>query len=73
MRLFYGLFIVVQLVPAVLSRDPNRVAYLKYLWSTFMGGKGSFGDTDEDSSLDSDYRETKTEAISYEYSLLLER
>jgi hypothetical protein len=74
MRFFYTSFILVQLLLALLSRDQNRIAYLMYLWSSYItGDKSSSGNRNENSMSGSNYKETKSEATNYEYSLLLER
>jgi hypothetical protein len=73
MKIFYALFILFQLWLAMFSRDQNRIAYLKYLWSSHMAPKMPSRKQKENSSSNSNYKETKSEATTYEYSILLER
>ena len=76
MKIFYALFVLFQWLPALLVRDKNRIAYLKYLWSkhvvrgTPARGSNHFSRADSDFS---NYKETKAEATTSEYSLLTER
>lgn len=73
MKFFYASFILVQFLLALLARDKNRIAYLMYLWSSqIMENESSKTDKKQNSTSDSHYRETKSEASNYEYSLLLE-
>ena len=60
MKLFYALFILIQLIIAFLSHDQNRIAYLMYLWSIHGEGKSSSGNREESFLSTSDYKETKT-------------
>lgn len=73
MKFFYILFILFQLLPALLARDQNRIAYLKFLLSNQMQGQSSAGDRDKNLISDSNYKDTKMETTNYEYSILLER
>ena len=73
MKLFYALFILLQLAAAILQRDQDRIAYLKYLWSNPVDAPNSPGKPDNLAFYDSEYRETRTDSIRNEYSLLLER
>ena len=72
MKPFYAWFILIQLTLAILARDPNRIEYLKYLWSIHLSVK-SARSPGKNSFSSSDYQDTRTEATSQEYSLLLER
>ena len=73
MKLFYALFILAQLFLASLARDGNQVAYLKYLWSSHIGLAAPARTGKERPFFNSHYKETKSEANTYEYSILLER
>ena len=73
MKLFHALFILIQFLPAFLSKDENQIAYLKYLWSSHFGGDSSSGRHKENTEQKLNYRETRSEANNHEYSLLMER
>jgi hypothetical protein len=73
MKLFHALFILLQLLPALFKRDENQIAYLKYLWSSYFDGNSPSGHHKENTEQNLKYRETKSEANTHEYSLLLER
>ena len=73
MKLFHTLFILFQFLPALLSRDENQIAYLKYLWLSHFGGSSSSGHHKDNTERNLNYRETRSEANNHEYSLLLER
>ena len=73
MKLFYALFILFQLILALLAHDQNQIAYLKYLWLNHIKPKTHRSSSKEKSLFNSNYKETKSEATTYEYSILLER
>lgn len=73
MKLFHVLFILFQFIPALFSRDENRLAYLKYLWSSHFQDDSPSGSRKEKIERYLNYRETRSEANIHEYSLLLER
>jgi hypothetical protein len=73
MRIFYSAFAFIQLILAFLSRDQSRTAYLMYLlgWGSTQRTTPSKCQGIRTTHLD--HKETKAEADSNEYSLLLER
>ena len=71
MKIYHLLFILVQLLLAFLSRDQNRIAYLRYLLSAQEAS--SPGTHDKNLMSNSHYRKSSSEVTSYEYALLLER
>jgi len=73
MKIFYAIFILFQMLPALFRRDQNRIAYLKYLWSVYVGSHTLSGSSSNFSGAESEYQETKSEMTSSEYSLLLEK
>ena len=73
MKLYYAILLLVQLFLALLSNDKNKTAYLLYLWKSFFRHETQTGTHHINSKKISKYKETKAEADSNEYSLLLER
>lgn len=73
MKFFHTFFILIQFIPALLSRNEDQIAYLKYLWSSQFGGNSSSGHHKENMKQNLNYKETRSEANNHEYSLLLER
>ena len=73
MKGIYASFILLQLLAAFLKRDKNRIAYLRYLWSShFKHGAIAGGGKSRTGSI-SIARETKSGDVNHEYPLLLER
>lgn len=74
MKILHLLLIVVQLPLALLSRDQNRIAYLLYLvgWNSRESHISS-KDQEGIRIKHVEYKETQSDAINYEYSLLLEQ
>ena len=74
MKIFYAFFLMLELLLASLARDQNRIAYLRYLWTShMMGAVAISGNEHENSGADFNYKETKPEGTNSEYTLLLER
>ena len=76
MKIFYALLLLCELLPALLLRDTNRVAYLIYLWSNQIaqGDLAVIGNTHARADGNySSYKETQPETTDREYSLLTER
>ena len=73
MKGIYAVFILLQLLAAFLQRDKNRIAYLRYLWSShFEHGATAGGGVFRAGSI-TIAQETKPDDANHEYPLLLER
>ena len=66
MKIFYTLMMLFQLIPAFVSRDQNRLAYLTYLWANYISNASP-------SNIRKKTFVMESEGTNNEYSLLLER
>ncbi len=73
MKIFYLVFAFLQFIFALISRDQNRSAYLMYLLGRNLTKRTSPSKSELIQTTHPNYKETKAEANSNEYSLLLER
>jgi hypothetical protein len=73
MKGIYAILILFQLLAAFLQRDKNRVAYLRYLWSTNFEHSTTVGGCVSHTGSITMSRETKPDDVNREYPLLLER
>ncbi len=73
MKGIYASFILLQLLVAFLQRDKNRIAYLKYLWSSHFEHSATVGGGVSRTGSIMISRETKPDDVNHEYLLLLER
>lgn len=73
MKGIYASFILLQLLAAFLQRDKNRIAYLKYLWSSHFEHSATAGGGVSCTGSIMISRETKPDDVNHEYPLLLER
>lgn len=73
MKGIFAAFILLQLLAAFLQRDKNRIAYLRYLWSSHFEHSAATGGGVSRTGSITIARETKPDDVNHEYPLLLER